>query len=289
MTVLEHVGAATNRLVAIGLEPPVAAIDAAVLARHVLGWSHATYLSNRREFPPAAFELNYRKALTRRERREPVSLIIGQREFWGLSFEITPDVLTPRPETELLIEEGLMLMGDQAITEPNLVDVGTGSGCLAISLAYNFSKARITATDTSSTALNVARRNAIHHNVQDRIKWVRTEFLNGISLKADLIVANLPYIPESDLENLQPEVRNFEPLEALKGGSDGLEKIRSLLNQASEKLIPGGYLIVEFGEGQKEAIRNLVLMQNKLELIKIRNDLSEIPRAAVIQRLMDNY
>ena len=289
MTVLEHVGAATNRLVAIGLDPPVAAIDAEVLARHVLGWSRATYLSNRRELPPTVFELNYRKLLARRERREPVALIIGQREFWGLSFEVTPNVLIPRPETELLIEEGLMLMGDQAITEPHLVDIGTGSGCLAISLAYNFSKARITATDTSSAALNVARRNAIYHNVQDRIKWVRTEFLNGISLKADLIVANLPYIPESDLDNLHPEVRDFEPLEALEGGSNGLEKISDLLNQASEKLVPGGYLIIEFGEGQKEAIRNLVLMQNKLELVKIRNDLSEIPRAAVIQRLMENY
>ena len=287
MTVLEHVGSATGRLVAVGLEPPAAAIDAEVLARHVLGWSRATYLSSRREAPPAAFALRYRDVLARRERREPVALITGQREFWGLTFEVTRDVFTPRPETELLMEEGLALAS--ARTRPHLVDVGTGSGCLAVSLACHLSGARITATDVSGAALGVARRNAVRHGVQDRIMWVRTAFLDGVRIEADLIAANPPYVPESDLDGLPPEVRDFEPREALAGGRDGLETISGLLSRAGTQLARGGYLVVEFGAGQESAVRSLVAVHRRLELVRIRHDLQGIARAAVIRRPVDAH
>ena len=285
MTVLEHVGAATNRLVAVGLAPRVAAFDAEVLARHVLGWTHTTYLSSRREAPPEAFAHRYGAVLARRARREPVALITGHREFWGLSFEVTPDVLTPRPETELLMEEVLALAGDPATTRSHLIDVGTGSGCLAVALACHFPRARLTATDISGAALAVARRNAVRHGVEGRIKWVRTAFLDGVGATPDLIVANPPYIPASDLDDLPPEVRDHEPREALVGGADGLEAIAGLLVRAGDQLASGGHLVVEFGAGQAAAVRRLTAVYPKLELVRIRNDLQGIPRAGVIRRL----
>ena len=143
MTILEHVGLATNRLVSAGLARDLAALDAEVLARHVLGWSRATYLGHRQDNPPVAFAARYGAMVDRREGREPVALITGQREFWGLEFEVTPNVLTPRPETELIVEEALGLVGSRA-APVHIADVGTGSGCLAVALASELPAARVT-------------------------------------------------------------------------------------------------------------------------------------------------
>ena len=287
MTVLEHVGAAASRLVAVGLPMRLAVIDAEVLARHVLGWSRATYLSDRRDLPPEAFGRRYGELLARRERREPVSLITGQVEFWGLNFEVTPDVLTPRPETELLMEEGISLVGRCATPRSHVVDVGTGSGCLAVSLAYELSDVRVTATDISEAALNVARRNAARHGVAHRIAWINTAFLDGIRMTADLLLANLPYVAEGDLKGLPPEVRDFEPREALVAGSDGLELIAGLLSRSGDQLVPGGHLIIEFGTGQAPALQSLVALHRRLELVRVRQDVQGIPRAAVIRCVPD--
>lgn len=288
MTVLEHVGAGTSRLVAVGLARRVAAIDAEVLARHALGWSRAHYLSSRRDTPPSGFGPRFGELLARRERREPVALITGHREFWGLSFEVTPDVLTPRPETELLVEEGLALVAGRSPDERHVVDVGTGSGCLAVSMAYHMSGGRVTATDISEAALGVARRNAARHGVSYRITWVRTAFLDGIGETADLILANLPYVASSDLEDLPSEVREFEPREALMGGGDGLEVINGLLHRAAGQLSQDGHLAVEFGAGQEAAVRKLVAVHPGLELVRIRRDLQGLPRAAVIRCLKES-
>src|SRR5262249_27521979 len=158
----------------------------------------------------------------RRLRREPISYIIGTREFWGLDFEVGPDVLIPRPETELIVEEAIK-MGRapfSALDRPLFIDVGTGSGVLAVVLAREFPNARVVATDVSARALGVARRNAARHGVSDRIRFVETSFLEGIEDDACLIVSNPPYVPATSAPALTPEVRDYEPPVAVFAGED---------------------------------------------------------------------
>ncbi len=280
MTVVERVGAATSRLVAAGLPPDVAALDAEVLARHVLGWDRAAYLCNRRDAAPRGFGAAYDAALDRRSGREPVSAIVGRREFWGLELEVGPGVLTPRPETELLVEETLRLARGPRL----LADVGTGSGCVAIALAAELPGARIIATDISAAALAAARRNAAAHGVDARIAWVRTSCLDGVSAAPDVIVANPPYVADDDIAGLPPEVRDFEPRLALAGGPDGLDVIRRLLDAAARQLAPGGHLVLELGRGQAPAARAAVAARPQLALVRFRRDLQGIARTLVARR-----
>ena len=284
MTVLEHIGAATKRLVQAGLTSQLAAIDAEMLARHVLRWNRTTYLLNRSEKASIYFKKNYEFALCRRERREPVSLITGYKEFWDLEFEVTSDVLIPRPETEIIIEEVLALINNPLTTTFNIVDVGTGSGCIVITLACQLPTAKLTATDISESAIAIAQRNAERHGVINRISWIRAALLDGITDKQNLIVANLPYIPASKVSHLPPEIREFEPLIALVGGEDGLDVIRGLISSAMQRLVLGGHLIIEFGEGQSQSILTLVSKQPGLSVACIRKDFQGIPRVAVIRR-----
>ncbi len=284
MTVVERVGAATSRLVAAGLAPDVAALDAEVLARHVLGWDRAAYVCNRRDAAPRGFGTAYEAALDRRAGREPVTSILGRREFWGLELEVGPGVLTPRPETELLVEEALRLAAETPRAVRLLADVGTGSGCVAIALATELPAARIIATDVSAAALAVARRNAARHGVEHRIAWVRTSCLDGVCAAPDVIVANPPYVPDGDLAGLPPEVRDFEPRLALAGGPDGLEVVRRLLDAAAGRLAPGGHLVLELGSGQAPAARDAVAARPQLALVRVRRDLQGIARTLVARR-----
>ena len=283
MTVVERVGAATSRLVAAGLPPDVAALDAEVLARHVLGWDRAAYLCNRRDAAPRGFGAAYDAALDRRAGREPVAAIVGRREFWGLELEVGPGVLTPRPETELLVEEALRLARGPCAARL-LADVGTGSGCVAIALATELPEARVIATDVSAAALAVARRNAAAHGVDARIAWVRTSCLDGVSAAPDVIVANPPYVPDDDIAGLPPEVRGFEPRLALAGGRDGLDVARRLLDAAAGQLVPGGHLALEVGSGQAPAVRDAVAARPGLALVRVRRDLQGIARTLVVRR-----
>ena len=285
MTLAEHVAAAAARLSASGLPPEAVGTEAAMLARHVLGWDREAYICRLRHPVPAAFGGRYAAVLDRRSRREPVSSIVGEREFWGLRFEVAPAVLTPRPETELLVEETLRLAADWTGGARHIVDAGTGSGCVAIALATALPAVRITATDISAAALAVARRNAFRHRVRDRIGWVRTTWLAGVSGALDVIVANPPYIRDDDMASLPPEVREFEPRNALAGGPDGLDAVRKLLRAATERLAPGGHLVMELGAGQASAVRALAGGYGRLAVIRFRRDLQDIERAIVLQRL----
>ena len=284
MTVLEHIGIAKNQLVNAGLPPDTAAIDAEVLARHVLGWDTTKYLSDRQNVAPSVFSSQYSTVLERRTRREPVALIIGRREFWGMEFEVNPSVLTPRPETELLVEETLNLVVDRDTQRFHLVDIGAGSGCLSVALASELPTIQITATDISHEALTVAHRNAIRHGVDDRINWLQTTYLDGISDRPNVIVSNPPYISDAEIASLPPEVRNFEPRIAIVSGPDGLDAIRALLEITAHRMVPGGYLVMEFGMGQLKKIRHAVRGYRQLEVQKIRSDLQGIPRVIVIKR-----
>ena len=284
MTVLDEVRAAHRRLVTAGLRQDDAAGDAEVLARHALGWDRATYLTRRREPPPERFAVDYRALVGRRARREPVSAITGRREFWGLSFEVGPAVLTPRPESELIVERSLRLAGARRGAGLRIVDVGTGSGCLAVALAHELPAARVFASDVSPAAVAVARRNARTHGVEGRIGWVVTSLLDGFRAAADLIVANLPYVPSAATRVLSPEVRDHEPWLALDGGRDGLDPLRAFLEAAPRHLAAGGHLVVEFGAGQEDTVRHLVASAPRLALLDVEGDLAGIPRVAAIRR-----
>ena len=291
MTIHDLVQGARDRLIEAGIGANNAALDAELLARQVLGWDKARFLTDRNEAATTMFLLGYEHFVARRTRREPISYILGTREFWSLNFEVTPDVLIPRPETELIVEEAIERFREpfsQDASEKgsrNLVyDVGTGSGVLAVVLAREFPDAKVVATDISPEALGVAKRNAARHGVADRITFVETSFLDGLDAGARLIVSNPPYVPALSKPALSPEVRDYEPRVAVYGGDDGLEGLRRVVEDAAALLAPGGWLIVEFGYGQEDAVVNLVNASPVLSLVKVRNDLQDIPRTVVAQR-----
>jgi len=277
---LDAIAAARATLARSGVAA-VESIDAEVLARHVLGWDRAQLLARGRDPASSEFHAAFEALVRRRAAREPVAQIIGRREFWGLDFEVTPDVLIPRPETELLIEESI----DFARHHPCAlaIDVGTGSGCIAVAVAHVLPDIKVIAVDTSRAALDVARRNAASHGVSDRITFQHGDVLGGVSEAADLIVSNPPYVAESDASHLQAEVIGFEPHAALFGGADGLNIMRRLVGEAPSRLASGGRLIVEFGFGQERAVRALAA-ESGWEILRVREDLQGIPRAAVLTR-----
>ena len=277
----ERIAHARARLVAAGLPDEDAAIDAEVLARHVLAWDRARLLAHGREPAPQDFAAKFDALVGRRARREPVAQIVSHREFWNLDFEVTRDVLIPRPETEAIVEEALIFARERPVA--TAIDVGTGSGCLAVSIARDLPALQVTATDRSEAALAVARRNAARHGVSDRVAFLKTDLLNGIDGRVDLIVSNPPYVPDRDAASLPPEVRDFEPHEALFGGPDGLVVIRRLLHSAHNRLADAGRLIVEFGLGQDPAVRRLAV-DFKWNVVRVRQDLQGIPRTVVLSR-----
>lgn len=194
----------------------------------------------------------YRSMVSRRARREPLQHILGSQEFFGLDFEVTPDVLIPRHDTEILVSEALARMPDAC----SVLDIGTGSGCIAVALAHKLPAAVVTATDISEAALAVACRNAGRHAVS-------VEFLAGSLLEPtagrrfDLIVSNPPYIPTGDIKGLEPEVRDYDPHRALDGGADGLNVYRKLIPAAQESLNIDGWLLLEIGIGQAAAVSHM--------------------------------
>lgn len=281
-TIHDLVQGARNRFVSAGISAGLAALDAEVLARRVLGWDKARFLADRNEDATSVFVLKYEPLVARRERREPVSYILGMREFWGMELEVGPDVLIPRPETELIVEETLALVARDST--PLIIDVGTGSGCLAIALAHEIPLARVIATDVSPHALKVARRNAERHGLSERITFVETSFLDGINETADVIVANPPYVPSIAEPALTPEVRDYEPPVAVFSGVDGLDGLRSVLAAAAKRLTPGGWLVMEFGCGQDDSVSALVAEIDGIEFVKVRHDLQEIARTVICRK-----
>lgn len=258
-TVLELIRLAAGYLAEKGVA--TARLDAEVLLGHVLGLDRvALYVQFDR--PLTADEVTaYRRAVARRGRREPVAQIVGSKEFFSLDFLVTRDVLTPRPETELLVEVGLRFLQERAAAgaPQRILDVGTGSGVLAVTLAKHLPAAQVWATDVSSAALEVAAANARRHGVAERIRFAQGEWTAPAAVAApfDLIVSNPPYIPGRDIEGLAPEVREYEPRLALDGGADGLDAYRALLPEALQVAAPGGLVAVEVGDGQADAVERI--------------------------------
>jgi len=219
----------------------------------------------------------------RRAAREPIQYLLGTQEFHGLDIAVTPDVLIPRPETELLVEETLRAVAGSSA--PVIADVGTGSGCIAVALARARREATVYALDLSAPALSVARANAVRHGVADRVRLVQADLLEAFCATGagafDVIVSNPPYIPEQELEELQPEVARYEPRQALAAGQDGLAFHRRLLREAPPLLKPGGYLIMELGCGQSDSAKRLARECGAFDSVECRKDMAGIARVLI--------
>ncbi|HYV20762.1 MAG TPA: peptide chain release factor N(5)-glutamine methyltransferase [Verrucomicrobiae bacterium] len=259
--------------------------DAELLLLHVLAIDRAALHAHPQRPVSAETAARYRDLVGRRSGREPLQYLTGVQEFWSLPFRVTPAVLIPRPETEGILEALMALPLPQGPGRPHILDLGTGSGCLAIAAAHSLPEARVVATDVSTEALEVARDNARTLGVADRIRFVHADLgdaLEGPS-RFDVILSNPPYIAEADLEALAPEVRDHEPRVALTPGPDALAAHRRILDLAGELLDPAGWLLVEIGAGQAESIRALCAAQVRLRLDAIHPDLAGIPRVVVAQ------
>jgi release factor glutamine methyltransferase len=225
----------------------------------------------------------FREAVERRAVGEPLQYITGVQDFFGREFRVTPDVLIPRPETELLVEAALELVGE---TSPFICDVGTGSGCIALTLLCEILKARAVAVDKSPTALEIAKLNARNLSVADRAEFLVSDCFDSLDsseYEFDLIVSNPPYVSAGVLPGLQREVRDHEPLVALSPGPDGLSMIRRLLHDAPAFLKQSGYMIMEIGFDQGEKVQSLV-DDSVWRLVDLRPDLQGIPRIVILQK-----
>ena len=231
-----------------------ASLEGELLLRHVLGIDRTQlFLDLDHELGPA-HEVVLQRLIERRLRGEPSAYITGHREFYGLDFYVDRGVLIPRPETELLVERAISLAQNRPIS--TIADIGTGCGAIAISLALSLPEARIYATDISARALEVARFNCRKHGVVDRVRLLQGDMLDPLPEPVDLIIANLPYVRESELPRTGP--LSFEPELALNGGPDGVAQIARLCRQAGDKLRPGGCLILEMGQGQAETVTTIL-------------------------------
>jgi release factor glutamine methyltransferase len=223
----------------------------------------------------------------RRAAREPLQYILGTQEFCGIEFDVTPSVLIPRPETELLVEEVIRRISPAQ--QATVVDICTGSGCIAVAVARLRSHSRVIATDISNASLKVARQNARRHGVENRITWLEGDMLKPLAQKEldgciDVVVANPPYITEADWIDLQPEVRDFEPRRALVAGPRGTECHERLLKDARRYLSAGGALIMEIGKGQGQAVRRLVESIDGYEPVRLLRDAADSERVMIVER-----
>jgi release factor glutamine methyltransferase len=259
-----------------------AALDARLLLLAVLDVPAAELITNPDLLmtPEQAERLD--AVARRRLAHEPVARIVGEREFWGLPFALSPETLVPRPDTETVVETVLELIPDRHAAL-RLVDFGTGSGCLLVALLHELPRTTGLGADLSLGALRTARRNAQANGVGPRSLFVASHWADAISGRFDLIVSNPPYITSSIIPSLEPEVREHDPLLALDGGPDGLEPYRILLAEAERLLVPGGLLAVEIGYDQVEALRSLA-EDHALEVLKVAHDLSGNPRCVAMRR-----
>jgi len=222
----------------------------------------------------------FKKFILRRLRREPVAYILGKREFWSLPFKVTPEVLIPRPETEILVSEALKTLAHQNGKAVHILEIGTGSGAISVALAKELSAARVVATDLSANALSLAEENALQNGVRERIHFLQGDLLKPVQKgdRFDLIVTNPPYIPREQIPSLMPEVRDFEPRMALDGGVKGLDFFRRALPAVGEFLNCGGWFLAEMGEGQDQEILRIAGKSPDLGSFDFVKDLAGVKR-----------
>ena len=310
----------TDYLKGHGSESP--RLDAEVLLAVALGCQRIELYTTFDDEPTEETKKTFRALVRRRAEGAPVAYLVGRREFYSLSFRVTPDVLIPRPETELLVVAALDLAKTYSGTRAadsqisplplgegpgvraagsgenhpsshsphpnplpkgegtNIADVGAGSGIIAICLAKHLPACRVTAIDISPAALAVAKENALQHGVSDRITLVESDLLAAVppDLRFDFIVSNPPYVTASEMEHLPPDVRNFEPHQALLAGPQGTEVIERLISQSADRLLPGGHLLMEISPTIHDAVCALLESDPRFELGPTIKDLARLPR-----------
>jgi release factor glutamine methyltransferase len=272
MLLRDALKAAIDRLTEAQVGSP--RLNAEVLLTFVLGKDRAYLYAHGDDELEAQVFGRYDEALAQRAQGIPSQYIIGHQEFWGMDFIVSPAVLIPRPETEHLIETVLPLA--RALENPKIVDVGTGSGCIALALAKELPHAEIEAVDISAEALEVARANAARHQLEARVRFLQQDLLQGFSANSiDLVVTNPPYVSESEEDEVQLEVLKFEPRNAVFAGTTGLEIIEPLIAQAMTTLKSGGYLVMEISGTIAEAVKPLLIGWEEYRVVL---DLQSIPR-----------
>lgn len=278
MTLDEWLGRAEAQL-ADGPHPERARRDAESLLLHHIGKNRAWLLAHGDEEFAGCRAISYAALLKRRLHGEPIQYITGETEFYGLPFHVSRDVLIPRPETEHLVEKVIALCGE--LERPRIVDVGTGSGAIAVALAHELPQAQVTATDVSEAALEIARENAARNGAAARIRFAQGDLLEPVrGDRFDVVASNPPYVPLEDRPSLDVEVREYEPDMALFADENGMAVYRRLIPQAANALAPGGYLVMEIGFGQRRAVEAL-LAAGGYERIEFVPDLQGIARVAV--------
>lgn len=282
-TIAETLKLASQQLRAASVQNDV--LDAQTLLAEALGKDRTYLIVNFNEHLSEELLVKFQRLIARRSAGEPVQYITGHQQFFGLEFEVTPDVLIPRPETELIVEETIRLVEEHKISAPIIIDVGTGSGCIAVTLARELEDAQISACDISEAALTVARRNAAKHDLADRVRFLNSDLLSAFpeTELADFILSNPPYVAANELPTLQREVRDWEPHTALTDHADGLSLYRRLLKESPSRLKSGGYLICELGYTQSEAVSAMADSQ-VWESPRLLDDLQAIPRTLVLRK-----
>lgn len=262
--------------------PPRMAAEALLI--HAVGRDRA-FLHAHPEYKLTAREAEaFEAAVAKRARGIPLQYITGHQEFWGLDFIVTPAVLIPRPETEHLVESALQLIRDSGIERPRIIDVGTGSGCIILSVAHEVKDAELHAVDISNPALQVARENAERLNLSDRVTFHEADLLTsflGAPGYFDFVLSNPPYVGRSEADKVQREVREHEPEVAVFGGDRGLDIYERLIPQAHQVLKPGGYLLLEIGYSIEEPVRHLLEAWKEVHAVP---DLQGIPRVIIARK-----
>jgi len=259
-------------------------LEAEILLAHALGWPRVKLYMNINEEVGAAGRTEFRNLVRKRSEGVPVAYLVGHKEFYSLDFEVSPAVLIPRPDTETLVMTFLELA--KPVADPLCVDVGTGSGCVPVACAMHHPTARFVAIDISVPAAELASRNFAKHALAERIEVRVGNLLEPLKPEEspDFILSNPPYIPSTEIPKLERNVRDYEPHSALDGGPDGLDIVRSLVDQAAAKLKSGGKLLIEIGFDQGESVRALYLEDPNWKSVELRKDLGGIPRVIVMTR-----
>jgi release factor glutamine methyltransferase len=265
-----------------GPHPDRARRDAEALLLHLTGKNRAWMLAHESDDFGGCVAIQYASLLERRLAGEPIQYITGEAEFYGLPFRVTPHVLIPRPETEHLVETVIALC--RGMERPRIVDVGTGSGAIAVGLAHELPQAQVTATDLSDAAIEIAQENAARNGLAGRIRLVQGDLLGPFAgQQFDVVASNPPYVSTADRATLAVEVREHEPAMALFAGADGMTMYRRLIPQAAAVLVTGGHIVLEIGYDQKQAIGNL-LAESGYQEVEFVPDLQGIARVAIGRR-----
>lgn len=265
-----------------------ARLDAEILLAHARGCTRIDLYTRYAEPLTETHRTMMRDLVKRRANAEPVAYLVGYREFFSLDFSVTPDVLIPRPDTETLVVE--LLESAKQFRNPRILELGTGSGCIAVTAKVNHPQAIITATDLSAAALEVARKNARTHQVVDEITWLEGDLFAPVpeNSEYEIIVSNPPYLREDEMPTLQKDVALHEPTSALVAGSDGLEILRHIAESAHEYLVSGGKILLEIAFEQAESVQQLLHVTGQFDEIGFVNDLTARPRVITARRCKPN-